>query len=46
MNIYTGCPSKLDIILKAIILKTTKSTSMKLNSLSVECSKFILEPIS
>ena len=36
---------KLDIILKAIILKTTESSLMKLNSLGVEYHKFILGPI-
>ena len=40
--IYT----KFDIIWKAIILKTSKSSSMKWNSLGVEHHKFILGPIS
>ena len=37
---------KIDIILKAIILKTTKSSSTKLNSSGVKHHKFILAPIS
>ena len=42
----TVCLQKFDILLKAIILKTTESSSMKLNSLRVEHHTFILRPIS
>ena len=42
----TGCPPKFDIILKSVILKSTKSISMKLNCLGVENPKFILGWIS
>ena len=42
----TGCSKKFDIILKAIILKTIKTSSMKLNNLGVEHHRFILGPIS
>ena len=44
--LYTKCPQKSDIILKAIILKTFKSSSMKLKRLGVEYHKFILELVS
>ena len=46
IDIYIGCPSKFDIILKVVILKTIKSSSMKLDSLGVENHKFILGTIS
>ena len=37
---------KIEIVLKAIILKTKQSNSMKLNSLGVDYHKFILGAIS
>ena len=46
LQLYSVSPSQIDIILKAIILKTTESSAMKLNSLGVEHHKFILGLIS